>query len=318
MFRLSLEALQIVDAIDRRGSFSAAGKELHRVPSTISYTVNKLEDDLGVQVFERHGPRVVLTAAGAELLKEGRYLLRAAQDLEHRVRRVASGWETELTVGMDSMFAACALQDDISAFYGLGQQTRLRLMQEALSGTWEALLDRRADLLIGAAGEGPAGGGYVSHALGQMEFVFAWHLAIRWQPRRSCWNGAICSLTAPSAWPIRRASCRRARWACCWGRTAERARHAEQAALPAGWHGFRFSARALCPRGDSGRPAGGKGCGRAQAAGNLLSGLAYGEMGAALAWWLERWQQPQRFARLGFAAACLDIKQALSSCCSNC
>ena len=91
MLRLSLEALQIVDAIDRRGSFSAAGKELHRVPSTISYTVGKLEDDLGVQVFERNGPRVVLTAAGVELLKEGRYLLKAAQDLEHRVRRVASG-----------------------------------------------------------------------------------------------------------------------------------------------------------------------------------------------------------------------------------
>ena len=51
MLRLSLEALQIIDAIDRRGSFSAAGKELHRVPSTISYTVGKLEDDLGVQVF---------------------------------------------------------------------------------------------------------------------------------------------------------------------------------------------------------------------------------------------------------------------------
>ena len=39
MLRLSLEALQIVDAIDRRGSFSSAGKELHKVPSTISYSV---------------------------------------------------------------------------------------------------------------------------------------------------------------------------------------------------------------------------------------------------------------------------------------
>src|SRR5437660_878764 len=46
MLRLSLEALQIIDAIDRRGSFSKAGEELHRVPSTISYTVGKLEDEL--------------------------------------------------------------------------------------------------------------------------------------------------------------------------------------------------------------------------------------------------------------------------------
>src|SRR5471032_840421 len=173
MLRLSLEALQIVDAIDRRGSFSAAGKELHKVPSTISYTVGKLEDDLGVQVFERNGPRVVLTRAGLELLKEGRYLLKAAQDLEHRVRRVASGWETELAVGMDSMFSTLMLNPDVCAFYEVAQQTRLRIVHEALSGTWEALLDRRVDLLIGAPGDGPAGGGYVSEPIGSISFVFA-------------------------------------------------------------------------------------------------------------------------------------------------
>ncbi|AVR97729.1 LysR substrate-binding domain-containing protein [Pseudoduganella armeniaca] len=173
MLRLSLEALQIVDAIDRRGSFSAAGKELHRVPSTISYTVGKLEDDLGVQVFERNGPRVELTRAGRELLKEGRYLLKAAQDLEHRVRRVASGWETELAIGHDSMFASVALDGDIRAFYDVAQQTRLRVVQEALSGTWEALLDRRVDLVVGAPGDGPAGGGYVSQPIGSLRWVFA-------------------------------------------------------------------------------------------------------------------------------------------------
>ncbi|NRR29851.1 LysR family transcriptional regulator [Oxalobacteraceae bacterium] len=173
MLRLSLEALQIVDAIDRRGSFAAAGKELHRVPSTISYTVSKLEDELGVQVFERHGPRVTLTRAGMELLKEGRYLLKAAHDLEERVRRVASGWETELAIGMDSMFSPLMLQQDVSAFYQVAKQTRLRVLQEALGGAWEALIERRADLLVGVAGDGPAGGGYVSLPIGTVSFVFA-------------------------------------------------------------------------------------------------------------------------------------------------
>lgn len=173
MLKLSLEALLIIDAIDRRGSFSKAGQELHRVPSTISYTVAKLEDDLGVQVFERNGPRILLTPAGRELLTEGRYLLKAAQDLEHRVRRVASGWETELGIGIDSMFSALALRDDIRAFYEVAQQTRLRIVQETLSGPWEALLDRRVDLLVGVAGDGPAGGGYVARVIGSMPFVFA-------------------------------------------------------------------------------------------------------------------------------------------------
>ncbi|WP_152666588.1 LysR family transcriptional regulator, partial [Xanthomonas hortorum] len=40
--KISLEALQILDAIDRRGSFTAAAKVLSKVPSTISYTVSKL------------------------------------------------------------------------------------------------------------------------------------------------------------------------------------------------------------------------------------------------------------------------------------
>lgn len=173
MLKLSLEALQIIDAIDRRGSFSKAAQELHKVPSTVSYTVGKLEDELGVQVFSRHGPRIELTPAGRELLREGRYLLKAARELELRVKRVASGWETELAIGIDSMFSALALAEDIAAFYQAAPSTRLRLVQETLSGPWEALLERRVDLLVGVAGEGPAGGGYVARPLGQMAFVFA-------------------------------------------------------------------------------------------------------------------------------------------------
>jgi DNA-binding transcriptional LysR family regulator len=172
MLKLSLDALLTVDTIARRGSFAAAAKELFRVPSTISYTVSKLEEDLGVELFERFGPRVELTSAGAELLKEGRYLLKAAGDLERRVRRVASGWETEFTIAIDSMLSPCGLIEDIAAFYGVADQTRLRLLKEELSGTWEALLERRADLLVGAAGSGPSGGGYSAEPIAAMSFVF--------------------------------------------------------------------------------------------------------------------------------------------------
>lgn len=172
MLKLSLDALLTVDTIARRGSFAAAAKELFRVPSTISYTVAKLEEDLGVQLFERFGPRVALTEAGEELLKEGRYLLKAAGDLERRVRRVASGWETEFTIAIDSMLDPCALMPDVQAFYEVADQTRLRLLKEALSGTWEALLDRRADLLVGAAGSGPSGGGYSAMPLATVSFAF--------------------------------------------------------------------------------------------------------------------------------------------------
>ena len=173
MFRLSLEALQIIDTVERRGSFAAASKEIHRVPSTISYTVAKLEEELGVLIFERAGSRLILTPGGQELLKEGRHLLKAADDLATRVRRVATGWETKFTIGMDTLFAPIALAGDVQAFYQMVDRTHLRLLQETLSGTWEALLERRADLLIGASGQGPSGGGYAVEPMGTVRFVFA-------------------------------------------------------------------------------------------------------------------------------------------------
>nr|WP_305367449.1 LysR substrate-binding domain-containing protein [Xanthomonas campestris] len=167
-----MEALQILDAIDRRGSFAGAAKVLFKVPSTISYTVSKLEEDLGVQLFERVGPKATPTQAGRELLREGRHLLRAAQELEVRVRRVASGWESDFAIGLDAVLPAALLQPQILDFYTVADSTRLRVLSESLSGSWEALLDRRVDLVV-AAGEGPSGGGYVAEPIGTLRFVFA-------------------------------------------------------------------------------------------------------------------------------------------------
>lgn len=172
MTRLTLEALAVLDAIDRRGSFAQAADELHRVPSALTYTVQKLEDDLGVKVYDRSGHRAKLTPAGAELLKEGRHLLRIATDLESRVKRVATGWETELVIAVDAIVSIAALYPIVSRFYRNDCGTRLRLLSETLGGTWDALAAGRADLVVGATGDAPVGGGFASQAMGTMRFVF--------------------------------------------------------------------------------------------------------------------------------------------------
>jgi len=89
------------------------------------------------------------------------------------VRRVASGWETQFAIGLESLLPPSVLADDMREFYRIADRTRLRISLDALSGTWEALLDRRVDLLIAAAGAGPSGGGYIAERLGSVPFVFA-------------------------------------------------------------------------------------------------------------------------------------------------
>ncbi|MFN7086352.1 MAG: LysR family transcriptional regulator [Burkholderiales bacterium] len=170
--RLSLDALLVIDAIDRRGSFAAAAGELHRVPSAITYTVQKLEEDLAVPLFDRSGHRATLTAAGRELLDEGRHLLRAAAELESRVKRVATGWEAELRIAYDGVIPVAAMLQLIAAFFHEDCGTRVRIFPEVLGGCWDALATGRADLAVGASGDGPAGGGYATRPLGTVEWVF--------------------------------------------------------------------------------------------------------------------------------------------------
>jgi DNA-binding transcriptional LysR family regulator len=171
--RLSLDAIQVLDAIDRKGSFASAANELHRVPSAITYSVQQLEEGLGVELFDRRGHRAVLTAAGRELLAEGRRLLRAAADLECRVQQVAKGWESELRIALDTLIGIGQLYRLVESFYAEQTGTRLRFSHEVLGGTWDALASGRADLAIGASGDAPSGRNYATRSLGRVEMVFA-------------------------------------------------------------------------------------------------------------------------------------------------
>lgn len=171
--KLTLDALQMLDAIDLRGSFAAAAGALHRVPSAVTHAVRKLEDDLGIALFVRDGRRAVLTAAGRTLLEEGRHLLRAAGELERRVKSVATGWEGEFTIALDASIPAAALFPLVEEFDREQAGTRLRFTTEVLGGSWDALHTGRADLAVGAAGEPPPGGGWVVRPLGTLEFVLA-------------------------------------------------------------------------------------------------------------------------------------------------
>ena len=106
---LTLEAIRVLDAIDRRGSFAAAADELGKVPSALSYTVQKLEDELDAMLFDRSGHRTKFTPAGRMLLEQGRLLLEAAEHLVGETRALARGWETDITIAVDALVPLQAL-----------------------------------------------------------------------------------------------------------------------------------------------------------------------------------------------------------------
>ncbi|SLM61694.1 MULTISPECIES: LysR family transcriptional regulator [Dickeya] len=144
---LTLEALRVMDAIDRRGSFAAAADELGRVPSALSYTMQKLEDELDVVLFDRSGHRTKFTNVGRMLLERGRILLEAADKLTTDAEALARGWETHLTIVFEALVPVdrlFPLLDKLS----LKANTQVSLLTEVLAGAWERLEQGRADIVI--------------------------------------------------------------------------------------------------------------------------------------------------------------------------
>lgn len=178
---LTPDALLMMDAIARSGSFASAARELGKVPSALTYSVRQLEEQLDVLLFDRKSRQARLTAAGEELLHEGRRLLQQMDAVANRVRRVASGWEAELTIAFDSILSSQVQLDLLEAFYaqrpfgdaGGPPSTRVRCRHEVLSGTWQALLSGQADLAVGVAREISHVAGIETRKLGEMNFVFA-------------------------------------------------------------------------------------------------------------------------------------------------
>lgn len=169
---ITVEALLVLDAIDSRGSFAAAAEQLNKVPSALSYIVQKLEEQLSVTLFVRQGRRSVLTPAGRHLLDEGRKILGAMSKLTEQTQTISYGWEPKIRIAVDSIFNVQQILAPLALFLDEHPNIEIDLTEEVMNGTWESLIEDRTDLLIGAPGPVPSQQGVSTVVLDKVEQVF--------------------------------------------------------------------------------------------------------------------------------------------------
>ncbi|KND60767.1 putative transcriptional regulator [Candidatus Burkholderia verschuerenii] len=170
---LSEDELALLDAIRRTGSLSRAAARLGKAPSTVSHAARQLETRFDALLFDRRRYRLHLTPAGHLLADEAARLMLDVDRLTQRVKQIASGWEDRLWIVCDEILEFETFLPVVQAFDALDSGVTLRITHEVLSGTWEALRDGRADLIVGATNEPPAIPGLRWFELGVMEWVFA-------------------------------------------------------------------------------------------------------------------------------------------------
>ena len=170
---LSREELDLLEALRSTGSLSKAAARLGKAPSTVSHAARQLEERFDALLFDRRRYRLSLTPAGQLLAEEAGRIGADAERLERRVRQVAGGWEEQLRICTDEIIDFAPLRALIPGFDALKSGVALRFSHEVLGGTWEALADGRADLVIGATNEPPPIAGLQWREMGVLEWVYA-------------------------------------------------------------------------------------------------------------------------------------------------
>lgn len=170
---LTPDALAMLETIAKAGSFAAAARASHMVPSALTYRVRQIEDALDVLLFDRSSRQARLTEAGQELLREGARLLADIDAVANRIKRVATGWEPQFTIAVDSIIVRATVMELCQSFFALQPPTSLKLRSETLSGTLEALASGQADLALGVAVQAGSRADLQRESLGSVHFVFA-------------------------------------------------------------------------------------------------------------------------------------------------
>jgi len=168
----TLDQLLALEAIARTGSFAKAAKDLHRVPSAVSYLVKELESAFGVEVFDRSRRKAELTSQGRKLLEASRTVLEQAQSLDRLAIELRGGWEPDLHVVVDGAVPMGAVNTCLRRFADPEVPTCLRVDVEYQEGVVDVFEDAKADLalVLGFAWDGDEEG-YVCRSFGELELL---------------------------------------------------------------------------------------------------------------------------------------------------
>ena len=167
--RITLDQWSALVAVVESGGYAQASERLHRTQSTVTYTIKKLEELLGVKAFELRGRKAVLTPAGEALYRRGKALVEEAARVERAARELARGWEPEIRLAVDIIFPTWLLLECCAEFGRAHPDTRIEITESVLGGTEEALTEGRVDFVVG----GVVPGGFLGDPLMQVRFVCA-------------------------------------------------------------------------------------------------------------------------------------------------
>lgn len=138
---ITLDQLRALATIADEGSFSAAARRLRRVQSAISHSIASLEEQLGLELFDRSSRVPTLTDRGRLVLAHARRVLATTDELRNLAQGLIGGLESSVALAVEAIFPTEALAESCREFAATYPRVPLRIHTETLSAVSALVLD---------------------------------------------------------------------------------------------------------------------------------------------------------------------------------
>lgn len=143
----SLTQLEYVMAVHKQGHFAKAAEACHVTQPTLSMQIQKLEEDLGITIFDRSKKPILLTAIGKRVVEQIQSVLFEAKKIENIIKSEQSiGTQGELTLGIIPTVAPYLLHRLLPVLEKLFPAIELKILEMQTSRIIEALNDDEIDV----------------------------------------------------------------------------------------------------------------------------------------------------------------------------
>lgn len=140
--------LEIILAVEKEGSMTAAAQSLHLTQSALSHSMSKLEDQLGVKIWQRKGRQLIPTQAGQHLLNTARRLIPQFIRTEGQLIQFSRGERGLLKIGMECHPCYQWLQKITNSYLQDWPSVDLDVIQKFQFAGIEALLAHEIDIIV--------------------------------------------------------------------------------------------------------------------------------------------------------------------------